>query len=317
MKFFKSFRVLFLALAICAVPASSFAGVLISVAIAPPVLPVYVQPQCPEPGWMWTPGYWAYGPDGYYWVPGAWVPAPYVGALWTPGYWGWSTGFYIWHPGYWGRHVGYYCGINYGFGYMGVGFVGGVWRGNVFAYNTAVMRVNNVYVHNPYVDRRIVERNTIRNERRVSFNGGRDGIMHQPTSNERIAMRDKHMGHTSFQTQHMEAARSDRSAYFNANHGRPQNPAVERPMGAPANTHQTPRNSIDNHPQAQPRGNQARPNVQGRPTQQPRERPQAQPRGNSHVEQRPSPQMRESHTQPHPQSHPEPRGLKGEGGGGH
>ena len=58
---------------------------------APPVLPVYVQPPCPQPGWMWTPGYWAYGPDGYYWVPGTWVPAPYVGALWTPGYWGWNA----------------------------------------------------------------------------------------------------------------------------------------------------------------------------------------------------------------------------------
>ena len=47
---------------------------------------------------MWTPGYWAYGDDGYYWVPGAWVPAPYEGALWTPPYWGWSGGIYVFHP---------------------------------------------------------------------------------------------------------------------------------------------------------------------------------------------------------------------------
>ncbi len=113
----------------------------ISVGFAPPVLPVYVQPPCPEPGWMWTPGYWAYGPDGYYWVPGTWVPAPYVGALWTPGYWGWGGGLYVWHPGYWGPHVGYYGGVNYGFGYMGVGFAGGMWGGGAFRYNTAVMRV--------------------------------------------------------------------------------------------------------------------------------------------------------------------------------
>ena len=81
---------------------------------------------------MWTPGYWAYGDDGYYWVPGTWVPAPYVGALWTPGYWGWGGGLYVWHPGYWGPHVGYYGGVNYGFGYMGIGFVGGMWAGSAF-----------------------------------------------------------------------------------------------------------------------------------------------------------------------------------------
>ena len=32
--------------------------------------------------------------------------------------------------GYWGPHVGYYGGVNYGFGYMGVGFAGGAWRGD-------------------------------------------------------------------------------------------------------------------------------------------------------------------------------------------
>ncbi len=32
---------------------------------------------------------------------------------------------YVFHPGYWGQHVGYYGGVNYGFGYMGIGFVGG------------------------------------------------------------------------------------------------------------------------------------------------------------------------------------------------
>ena len=61
----KSMRVMLFALFLCLIPASSQAGVFISVGFAPPVLPVYVQPPCPQPGWMWTPGYWAYGPDGY------------------------------------------------------------------------------------------------------------------------------------------------------------------------------------------------------------------------------------------------------------
>ena len=56
-------------------PTVSHAGIAVGVSInvAPPVLPVYVQPPLPGPGYMWTPGYWAYGDDGYYWVPGTWV----------------------------------------------------------------------------------------------------------------------------------------------------------------------------------------------------------------------------------------------------
>ena len=83
---------------------------------------------CPGPGYLWTPGYWAWNDGGgYYWVPGTWVVGP-VGMLWTPGYWGFAGGFYGWHGGYWGPHVGFYGGINYGFGYGGVGFGGGEWK---------------------------------------------------------------------------------------------------------------------------------------------------------------------------------------------
>ncbi len=74
----------------------------VSITVAPPVLPVYVQPPIPAPGYIWTPGYWAYGDAGYYWVPGTWVLPPTVGLLWTPGYWGWSDGVYAFNAGYWG-----------------------------------------------------------------------------------------------------------------------------------------------------------------------------------------------------------------------
>src|SRR5208283_6171211 len=83
-------------------------GIGISVRIGPPALPVYAQPICPGAGYMWTPGYWAYGEAGYYWVPGTWVMAPTPGLLWTPGYWGWGGGAYMWHGGYWGPHIGFY-----------------------------------------------------------------------------------------------------------------------------------------------------------------------------------------------------------------
>ena len=131
-----------LALASMASPASAQISVGISVHVGPPALPVYVQPPCPTEGYLWTPGYWAYGDAGYYWVPGVWVAPPRVGLLWTPGYWGFAGGVYGWHAGYWGPHIGFYGGVNYGFGYGGVGFVGGEWRGGHFAYNTAVVNVN-------------------------------------------------------------------------------------------------------------------------------------------------------------------------------
>ena len=74
----------------------------ISITIAPPALAVYDQPLCPGDGYIWIPGYWAYGEDDYYWVPGVWILAPQPGFLWTPGYWGFEGGHYGWHAGYWG-----------------------------------------------------------------------------------------------------------------------------------------------------------------------------------------------------------------------
>ncbi len=131
-----------------AAPSAATAAVFVGVSIAPPVIPVYAQPIAPGYGYIWTPGYWAYGPDGYYWVDGAWVDPPYVGALWTPGYWGWGVGGYFWYPGYWGRTVGFYGGINYGFGYFGTGFYGGYWNGGHFFYNAAY---NHLGFHNSFI----------------------------------------------------------------------------------------------------------------------------------------------------------------------
>jgi hypothetical protein len=141
------------AMSLGAAPAAQ-AGVFVSVGIAPPPIPVYDQPLAPGYGYIWTPGYWAWGPDGYYWVDGAWVYPPYEDALWTPGYWDFAVGGYFWHPGYWGRTVGYYGGINYGFGYFGTGFWGGYWNGGHFFYNTAY---NHIGFRNSFVYNRPVE----------------------------------------------------------------------------------------------------------------------------------------------------------------
>ena len=102
----------------------------------------FIRSRCaPVRATLFTPGYWAYGDAGYYWVPGTWVQPPTIGFLWTPGFWGWGLGGYFWHPGYWGPHVGFYGGINYGFGYGGHGYDGGYWNHGQFMYNRAVNNV--------------------------------------------------------------------------------------------------------------------------------------------------------------------------------
>jgi len=233
MKRFRAFRVLVMAFALFAALQAARASVFVSVSLAPPVLPVYEQPPCPEANWIWAPGYWAYGDAGYYWVPGEWVPAPYAGALWTPGYWGWSAGLYVWHPGYWGPHIGYYGGVNYGFGFFGVGFVGGEWRGGVFAYNTAVMHVNSAVIRNVYVNRAVINNTAFVNNTHVAFSGGPGGVHHDALPQERLAERDQHVNAVSAQQQHEFAARGNTSSYFRNNGGHPQVTATARPMTSP------------------------------------------------------------------------------------
>jgi len=216
-------RLLFVALLALGMAPTSHAAAFVSVAIAPPPIPVYTQPICPGPGYIWVPGYWAYGPVGYYWVPGYWALPPFVGALWTPGYWGWADGLYVWHVGYWGLHVGFYGGINYGFGYFGIGYVGGNWRGGTFYYNTAVTNVNVRTVNHVY-SQRVAETTTTR----VSFNGGPGGISRQPTAQDRLAQRDTHRSATPIQVQQERLARADRSQWASVNHGTPSVTATSR-----------------------------------------------------------------------------------------
>jgi hypothetical protein len=274
MQIMRSVRWLLLALVMLAIPAASFAGVVISVRIAPPALPVYTQPPCPGDGYIWTPGYWAYGADGYYWVPGTWVVAPQPGLLWTPGYWGWESGAYLWHAGYWGPHVGFYGGVNYGFGYGGVGFVGGEWRSGHFFYNRSVtnVRITNVHVYNKVVVRREVTR--------VSFNGGPGGLHARPTHFEEVAIHEHHFQPTHVQIDHEHGARGNREFLASVNHGRPSMGATARPgefhgHGGPARVEHAPRPAENRHmeahamnrpvPHPEPSRNIGRQNNNGRP----------------------------------------------------
>jgi hypothetical protein len=202
------------------------AQVALSINIGPPPLPIYAQPPIPGDGYMWTPGYWSWNTDenDYYWVPGTWVLAPFEGALWTPGYWGWGDGSYAWHRGYWGSHIGYYGGINYGFGYTGVGYQGGYWNGGAFSYNRSVNNVGSgriAHIYNSRIDNS--------SSSRVSFNGGNGGIRMQPTRGEESIANMPHNSQTAPQAQHEQSARSNPVLRASTNHGMPQVAATPAP----------------------------------------------------------------------------------------
>jgi hypothetical protein len=196
------------------------------VGFAPPLLPVYAQPPCPAPGYIWTPGYWAYAGDegGYYWVPGSWVMAPSPGLLWTPGYWGEVGGGYVWNEGYWGPQVGFYGGINYGFGYFGEGFAGGYWQGGDFFYNRSVTNVSNVNITNVY--NRTVNNNYYGN--RASFNGV-NGVAAAPTHGDLLAARQPHYRPTAPQRTQAASAHTLPTSLALINHGHPPIAATQRP----------------------------------------------------------------------------------------
>ncbi|MEO8525720.1 MAG: adenylate cyclase [Caldimonas sp.] len=318
-------------------PLAAEAAVSISVNIAPPPLPVYVQPPIPGDGYLWTPGYWRWDPISadYFWVPGTWVAPPAVGLLWTPGWWGWGGGGYLWHGGYWGSRVGFYGGVNYGYGYIGSGYHGGYWRGGVFNYNRSV---NNL---DPRFARNVYNAPVVDNRARVSFNGGQGGLMARPDRDERLANAEHHFAPTSLQQQHERVAMSTPGQRASFNHGAPTLAAMPRPGGAhdPGVTHapeamrgrpgqERPPHGVPPPRRELARGEVApaqsqhdrrgdRPEVTGRPgpgpaqqQMQPRGQPQAhsQPQPQAHAHAQPQAQQMQPHVQQQPQQQGQPHG---------
>jgi hypothetical protein len=226
MRFIPSIRSLLFALVVLAISAASYGQIGISITFAPPELPVYEQPPVPGDGYLWTPGYWAYGDDDYYWVPGTWVMAPERGLLWTPAYWGWGGDGYVFYDGYWGSRVGFYGGISYGYGYFGEGYEGGRWQNGQFYYNSSVNNVNVTNIHNVY-NTTVINNNTTVN--RVSYNGGDGGINRRPGPEEEAASRERHIPPVAVQAQHAQAARANPELRASVNHGKPPVAATPRP----------------------------------------------------------------------------------------
>src|SRR5271169_2706669 len=300
-------RAVLFAFVVLVLSSASFGQVGISVRFGPPALPVYEQPLCPGEGYLWAPGYWAWSDDDgdYYWVPGTWVEAPEVGFLWTPPFWGWEAGVFIFHEGFWGPRVGFYGGINYGFGYFGEGYEGGRWDNGRFFYNRSANNVTNI--HNVY--NTTVVNNTVN---RVSYNGGNGGITARPSAQDEAAARESHIPPAAAQTQHVQAARSDRQLRASVNQGKPPIAATPKPgalqdravvpakqAGGPYSpppsravaqesrpNAQTARQE-NNAPAAQQENNVPRPSTAVHPNDlPPRERPPAPNTGNAQLDQK-------------------------------
>src|SRR5579871_5754555 len=227
MSIIRSIRSSLFVLALIAISAAAFGQFSISVSFAPPELPVYEQPLCPDNGYLWTPGYWAYAgdDDGYYWVPGTWVMAPEPGLLWTPAYWSWGGNGYVFNNGYWGQQVGFYGGVSYGYGYYGDGYQGGRWQNGQFYYNRSVSNVNVTNIHNVY-NTTVINNTTIN---RVSYNGGNGGISARPTHQQESVARERHIPPVAAQTQHEQAARTNPEQRASVNHGTPTVAATPKP----------------------------------------------------------------------------------------
>ncbi len=202
------------------IPSRGFAGVFVSVAVAPPPLVVYDQPIVPGPDYIWMPGYWAYDEDGWYWVPGAWVLPPEPGLLWTPGYWEWDDygHSYYWHAGYWGPHVGFYGGVAYGYGYPGYGYYGGYWDHGVFWYNRSCTHIDHVVIHNTYEKVVIVDKTRVHD---FSYNGGPGRQKFLATHAELEIAKEHHWQPTALQVKHQNFAMASRETHFSVNHGKP------------------------------------------------------------------------------------------------
>ncbi len=318
-------RSLLAALTLLAVPALSMAQVSmnISVNVPPPELPVYDQPPIPDDGYLWTPGYWAWGDDiqDYYWVPGTWVLAPQPEYLWTPGYWGAADGVFIWNAGYWGPHVGFYGGVNYGYGYGGEGFEGGYWQGGHLYYNRSVNNIGNTHITNVY-NKTVINNVTVN---RVSYNGGTGGVRAQATAADQAAAHERHIAVTPVQRQHEQAARSNPVLRASQNRGHPPIAATPRPGafsgpgvvparqgGTMSVVHAEPRAPQpvrEAAPRQQQPAVQSRPAVESRPAVQSRPAVESRPPVESRpaVEQRRQPEQTQQPRQTAPQPRPEPK----------
>ena len=136
-----------------------------------------------------------------------------------------GTASMLWNAGYWGPHIGFYGGVNYGFGYGGIGYEGGRWDNGVFAYNRTVNNFGGVTITNVYEKTVIVDPNATR----VSFNGGSGGTTVRPTPEQEAAAHEQHVAAIPAQLQHERTASANKALLASENHGQPTIAATSKP----------------------------------------------------------------------------------------
>ena len=195
-----------------------------------------------------------------------------------------SGNAYVYHQGYWGEQVGFYGGVNYGYGYPGHGYEGGHWDHNQYYYNQSVNNVNTTVVHNVYntTNTTVINNNTTvinntTNVTRVSYNGGNGGVEARATPEEESVAQAHHIPPVAAQAAHVQAARSNPQLRVSANQGKPPIAATSKPGAfteagvveakeggtvhtAPAQPQNQPQNQNQNQNQNHPQNTVARPN---------------------------------------------------------
>jgi hypothetical protein len=143
----------------------------------------------------------------------------------------------MFYPGHWGQHIGFYGGINYGFGYIGLGYEGGYWRSGHFFYNRVYNNVNVRVVHNVYrydAGNRVSNLPRGNGYPRASYRGGTGGVQARPQPSEGAAWREPTAPRMSSQEQHAQNY-AVRGQYASENHGKPAQPSVNKPLPADRN----------------------------------------------------------------------------------
>jgi hypothetical protein len=150
--------------------------------------------------------------------------------------------------------VGFYGGINYGFGYSGRGYDGARWENGRLYYNTAVNSVSS-WLEGLYYNIAVNSGSSWLEEkslipalkqananshgwtyntpvkdsgRRVSYNGGPGGIDARATPEEEAAARATRSGLSLQQTQNAWFSHNDPHQHFSKNHGAP--PILATPL---------------------------------------------------------------------------------------
>ena len=127
-------------------------------------------------------------------------------------------------------HVGFYGGVDYGFGYVGDGYEGGRWDNGRFFVQPRRHQHQHTYASRSTAPSNgSGVNNRQRRTRTVSFNGGPDGTTVKPTREEMQAERAKHVAPTRVQLENARSASHDQDFFFSNNKGKPRVAATEKP----------------------------------------------------------------------------------------